>query len=118
MTTSKDYISHIPGSILDKLPTIVKIEVIKLSPEKQGMFLEEFRRKRKSMGLAYFLWFLLGFHYIYLGKVGWQFLYWITLEGLFIWMIVDLFRIPGMVRGYNKDAATDVLRDLKIISAQ
>ena len=41
----------------------------------------------------------------------------VTLEGLFIWMIVDIFRIPGMVRGYNRDVATDVLRDLKIIPA-
>ncbi len=116
MTQTKGYVSHIPDSVLDKLPVMVKTEIVKMLPEKQGMFLEEFCRKRKSMGLAYFLWFIIGFHYIYLGKVGWQFFYWFTLGGLLIWTIVDLFRIPGMVRGYNRDVATDVLRDLKIIS--
>jgi len=118
MAESRGYVSHIPDSIFDKLPVMVRTELVKLAPDKQGMFLEEFRRKRKSVGLAYFLWFIIGFHYLYLGKVGWQFFYWITLEGLLIWGIIDLFRIRGMVRGYNRDIAIDVLRDLKIISAE
>jgi hypothetical protein len=32
------------------------------------------------------------------------------------WRFVDLFRMPGMVRDYNKDIAMDVFRDLKVVS--
>lgn len=107
---------YIPGSIWDKLPGLVKSEVANMSPEKQGLFLEEYRRKDRSVGVAYLLWFIIGLHYIYLGRLGWQIFYWVTLGGLLIWTLIDLFRIPGMVRERNRDIAVDVLRDLKIIS--
>jgi hypothetical protein len=32
------------------------------------------------------------------------------------WCFIDLFRMPGMVRDYNKDIAMDVFRDLKVVS--
>jgi hypothetical protein len=106
----------IPASISDNLPAMVKNEVVKLPAQKQEEFVEEYRRKAKSTGVAYLLWFLLGFHYIYVKKWGIQFLYWVTGAGLFIWAIVDLFRMPAIVRDYNKDIAIDVLRNLKAIS--
>ena len=108
--------SSIPTTILDNLPLAVKTELAKMPLEKQNVFLEEYRRKEKSIGLAYVLWFVIGLHYIYLSKWGLQFFYWVTWGGFFIWALIDLFRIPSMVRGYNKDKAIDVLRDLKIIS--
>ena len=88
-----------------------------MAPEHQGSFIEEFKRKKKSVAAAYVLWLLLGVHYGYLGKWWIQLLYWFTLGGLLIWAIVDIFRIPSMVRNYNKDVAIDVFRDLKIISS-
>jgi len=57
--------------------------------------------KVKSTGIAYLFWFILGAHYAYLGKWGIQVLFWITLGGLGIWMIIDLFLIPGKVEAYN-----------------
>ena len=44
---------------------------------------------------------ILGAHYAYLGKWGLQFLFWITLGGLGIWALIDLFLIPGKVAAYN-----------------
>lgn len=82
----------------------------------QEQFLEEFRRKEKSPGTTFVLWFFLGWHYAYLGKWGVQILYWRTLGGLWLWAIADLFRIPGLVRDYNKDVAVDVLRTMKAVS--
>lgn len=55
----------------------------------------------KSTGIAYVCWFLLGCHYAYLGRWGMQILYWVTLGGLGIWMILDLFLIPGKVERHN-----------------
>lgn len=58
--------------------------------------------KIKSTGVAYLLYFLLfGTHYAYLGKWGLQILFWITLGGLGIWALIDLFTIPGKVARYN-----------------
>lgn len=57
--------------------------------------------KIKSSGTAYLCWFFLGCHYAYLGKWGLQFLYWFTLGGLGIWILIDLFHIPTKVNKYN-----------------
>lgn len=32
--------------------------------------------------------------------------------------IADLFRIPGMIREYNKDVSLEVMRNLKAVSAK
>ena len=107
----------VPASILHNLPSMVRNELSKLSAQKQEEFMEEYRRKARSTGTAYVLWFFLGWHYVYLRRWGIQILYWVTAAGFFIWAVVDLFRLPGLVRDYNKDVATDVLRNLKAISS-
>jgi hypothetical protein len=72
----------------------------------------------KSKGLAYLFWFLLGAHYAYLGKWGTQFLFWITLGGLGVWAIIDLFTLGGKVENYNnRKELKQVKRDIKISQA-
>ncbi|KAK0053150.1 hypothetical protein Bpfe_017527 [Biomphalaria pfeifferi] len=71
---------------------------------------EEVRGKRppnvKTADDAYILWFvfgLLGFHHFYLGRPLWGLLYFFTL-GLFgIGWLVDMCRIPFLVREVNKE---------------
>lgn len=55
----------------------------------------------KSTGTAYLFWFFLGAHYAYLGKWGLQILYWLTLGGLGIWAIIDLFTMSKKVNQFN-----------------
>ena len=117
MSHSETRMSYIPNSVLDNPPILIKPELSKMPSEKQGLFVDEYRRKQKNTGIAYLLWFIIGLHYIYLNKLGWQFFYWITAGGFLIWAFIDLFRIPGMVRDYNKDVVVDVLRDIKILSS-
>ena len=62
----------------------------------------------KSTGMAYVMWVLLGAHYAYLGRWGVQVLYWITLGGLGVWAVIDLFRIPGLVGDHNWEVAQDL----------
>lgn len=58
----------------------------------------------KSKGIAYLLWFFLGFlgaHKFYLGKVGVGVLYIFTF-GLFgVGLLIDLFTLGGQVDTYN-----------------
>lgn len=111
-----EIIDLVPSSISQNLPAMVKNELAKLSAQKQEEFVEEYRRKSKSAGSAYVCWLLLGWHYAYLHKWGLQVLYWATMGGFLVWFLIDLFRIPGLIRDYNKDQAVDILRNLKAIS--
>lgn len=107
----------IPASIADSLPAMVKNELAKLPAMRQEEFVEEYKRKKKSVGIGYlFLLIILAMHYGYLKKWGLQFVFWITGGGVMIWYIIDIFRLPGMVKDYNKDIAMDVMRNLKAIA--
>ena len=58
----------------------------------------------KSKGVAYLLWFFLGFfsaHRFYLGKTGSAILYLLTGQIFGIGWLVDLFLLSGMVDQYN-----------------
>jgi len=112
---SKLYIS---ASIADSLPSMVKNELTKLPAQKQEEFVEEYKRKAKSVGIAYlFLIVILAMHYGYLRKWGLQIVFWLTGGGFFIWWLIDLFRLAGLVKNYNKDVATDTMRNLKAMSS-
>lgn len=110
----------IPSRISINLPAIVKSELLEMPESKQYHFLEEYERKSKSTGTAYILWLLLGWHYAYFKKWGIQILLWITFAayGLgLIWWLIDLFRVAGIARDYNKDVAIEVLKNMKAIKS-
>jgi len=107
----------ISASISDSLPAMVRNELATLSAQRQQEFVEEYNRKKKSLGIAYlFLIIVFALHYGYLRKWGLQFLFWFTAGGLGIWWIIDLFRLPGLIKDYNMDIANEVMRNLKTIS--
>ncbi len=107
----------IEQSILDNLPSMVKSEVVKLTPNQQQAFVEEYKRKSKSVGWGYFfLLICLGMPYGYLGRWGLQVVYWLTGAGCLIWCIVLIFTLPGLVKDYNKDIAIEAMRNVKTFS--
>ncbi|HAW58519.1 MAG TPA: hypothetical protein DCX03_05835 [Bacteroidales bacterium] len=84
----------------DYLSPAVINEVSKLGKDKQekiiGLFLSEKKKKSTGVILA-----LLGLHYIYLGKWLLLFLFAITIGGIYVWWIIDIFRVSGMVTASN-----------------
>lgn len=79
-----------------------------LSSDAKAMIL--FEANKKSLGVAYVLWFflgLLGAHNFYLKRTGVavaQLILSITVYGLIVtvvWVIIDAFLIPGWVRNQN-----------------
>ena len=110
---------YVQGRITDRLPTVVRSQLAGLSPNEQNQYLEEYHRKCKKLYLAYIFWFLspfllmIGVHYIYFGKPGWAIMFWVSIGGLFIWWFIDIFRMPSIVRSFNKDVAVDVLRNMR-----
>lgn len=108
---------YISALVADSFPSMVKNELAKMPAQKQDEFVEEFNRKKKSLGIAYlFLLIVLAMHYGYLKKWGLQIVFWLTGGGFFIWWLIDIFRLPGLVKNYNKDVAMDTMRNLKSIS--
>ncbi len=107
----------IDKSILDSMPSVVKGNLSTLSEMEQSMFVEEYNRKKKSVGLAYLCHiFFFSCSYGYLHKWGLQILYWLTGAGFLIWFLIRLFTIPGSVRTYNQDVAIEAMRNVKLLA--
>jgi TM2 domain-containing membrane protein YozV len=74
--------------------------------------------EKKSAGAAYFLWFFLGWlsaHRFYLGKpvsAVLQILSYFILIG-FVWWIVDLFLIPGIIRDKMDETRGRMAREIR-----
>lgn len=88
----------------------------KLDPTAQKAFRKDFDRSKKSTATAYLAWFLLGWHYLYMGKVGTQIAFWITAGGFFVWWIVDALRVPGMVARHNEDLARGLMAEYRAMA--
>ena len=101
----------IPVRVASSLSRTVREQLAYLTPDQQRAFLWRYRAQAKSPMVA--LAFLpLGWHYLYLRKRGLQVLFWITLGGLAAWWVLDIFRIRGLVRDYNRRVAMHVMRAL------
>lgn len=70
---------------------------------------------KKDTGVTYLCWFFFGVHYFYLNKPLTNIIYWLTLGGLGIWAIIDLFRIPSMVREHNEESVQNAVHEAKAI---
>jgi hypothetical protein len=104
----------IPPSIDRDLPPAVRRSIANSDASSQEDFLSEYQRTRRTLGVAYLLWFFLGWHYVYVGRWGIQFLYWLTAGGLLVWAFIDLFRMPGIIRTFNQDKAVEAMRNVKM----
>lgn len=95
------------------LPMAVEPFFKKLTEEQQMLFLSEYRRRSRSMGVMMALAFLFPIQLFFLGKVGLGVLFLLTVGGAGIWWIVELFLTPGRVRAYNDVVALELARYLK-----
>jgi hypothetical protein len=103
------------------LPSAVRSQLANLPAGAQSEFLEEYRRKSKSLWAAYF-WSLFYCHHALLGRRGTTLAMWLaslaTLGMLgMAWWLVDLVRLPGLVRSYNQAVALDILRNMRAIQS-
>jgi TM2 domain-containing membrane protein YozV len=98
------------------LPPSVQAAFSTLTKEQQRAFKQEYQRRVKSTLIAYLAWLLLGWHYLYVGRVGMQFAFWFTFGFLIVGWFIDFFRVPGMVRRHNDDLARSLMSQHKMMT--
>jgi hypothetical protein len=106
----------IPDDVAACLSTSLRSELASLPPEQQQAFVEAFQSKSANLAMAY----LLSLCYCHYGLLGrWAMTGWMCLS-LFvtstlgvIWWLIDLVRMPRMVREHNHRVATDLLHELR-----
>lgn len=77
----------------------------KLNERQKNYVTSQLATRSKESAIAYLCWVILGAHYFYFGKPLKNIILWLTcfiLIGV-IWWFIDLFRIPGMVKEYNRE---------------
>lgn len=86
-----------------------------LTPEQKNYVISTLPSRQKEKSTAYILWILFGVYYFYLNKPVKNILLWITSACFIgvIWWFVDLFRISGMVKDYNREAARKVVAEAR-----
>jgi hypothetical protein len=110
----------IPANVAACLPPAVRDELAAMPEERQSAFVKAFENRSASLVMAY----LLSLFYCHYGLLGrWAMTGWMCLSlfvagtlGL-IWWLIDLVRMPRMVREYNHQVAADILHNLQMASA-
>lgn len=80
--------------------------------QRRQLALTEAQREHKSSTTAYLLWLFLGAlgaHRFYVGDKGVAVAQLLTLGGLGVWSLVDVFFIGGRVKSFNKNKDTEFL---------
>ncbi len=109
----------IPKEIAAYLPETVLMELARLSEAKQAEFVAAFHDQSRTLTFAY-LTSLIYCHYGLLGRWAMTGIMWLSLFLTStlgpalgsIWWLIDLARMPAMVRSHNQQVAADILRKL------
>ena len=67
-----------------------------------------YQGRKANPTTVWLLFLFLGWSYGSLGKIGTQILFYITLGGVGIWMLVRLFTLSGAIKDYNRQIAAQV----------
>ena len=89
------------------------LQTMKTLTEQEKMYV--LTASKKDTGVTYLCWFFFGVHYFYLNKPLTNIIYWLTLGGLGIWAIIDLFRIPTLVKEANEEKIQNAVNEAKFI---
>lgn len=105
----------IPERVATALPAAVRAELARLPAAKQDEFVAAFRTRSRSLLLAY-LTSLIYCHYALLGRWAMSGMLFVS---LFVaaalgwsWWLIDLVRMPEMVREHNDRVAVEILQTL------
>lgn len=87
-----------------------------LPQSQQSAYQSEVDRRKKSTGIAYLLYFLLGLvggHKFYIGEIGWGMIYLFTLGGFVVGMVCDIILLPNQVSAANDRIRQQILESIR-----
>ncbi|MBA9024745.1 MULTISPECIES: TM2 domain-containing protein [Bacillaceae] len=87
-----------------------------LSAEQLAMVQSELEKKQKSKGLAYLLWFFfggIGGHRYYAGDIGIGIGMTLTLGGLGLWALIDVFFIGKRIESKTNQLEMELIQQVK-----
>lgn len=91
-----------------------------MSAAQLAMVGAEMERKSKSKGIAYALWFFfggIGGHRYYNGNIGMGIAMTLTLGGLGVWSLIDVFFIGAAVERRNSNMEMEAIQQVKAMGA-
>lgn len=91
-----------------------------LSAQELSMVQSEMMNKQKSKGIAYALWFFLGGfggHRYYAGDIGMGIAMTLTLGGLGVWALIDVFFIGKAIENKNEKLEREIIGNIKSYSS-
>ncbi|MEN7549172.1 hypothetical protein AAG747_14710 [Rapidithrix thailandica] len=98
--------------IHEHLPKPIRDQVRLLPKEVQLEVFRRFNSRKKTLGWAYLTHFLMGSSYAYQEKWIKQVLFWLTGLGFGIGWVINLVRMPSMIKGVNKKIARKILEEV------
>ena len=117
MVTIRNHNVILDAEFITKLHPKILYEIGKICPENQIKFQELYTKKKRSLVLAFIcLIFFPGTHYAFLGRWQLQLMYWLTFGGALIWWLVDMFRLPTLVKECNYYQQKKVLMEINSIN--
>lgn len=99
---------------LNSLPSTVRHVVAQMDASTMASFFNEYEAKKRKLSIAYVFWFFCGLHYLYFRNTITQLIFTFTVGGVWIWWMIDLFRMPSLVRSANEQVAREALQTLHI----
>ena len=99
-----------------QMNSTVQAAFSKLGKTEQKALKREYGRRCKNVTTGFLAWGLLGWHYLYFGRVGMQFAFWCTGGFLIVGWILDLFRIRGMVRRHNETVSSELITQHRLLN--
>jgi hypothetical protein len=107
----------IPIELAASLPQSVCNQLATMPKHEQDAFLKAFQDRSASLVMAYLTSLIYG-HYVLLGRwamSGWMWLSLFTASTVgVIWWLIDLVRMPRMVREHNERVAAEILQTLRM----
>ena len=87
-----------------------------LTPAQKNYVTNRLAAKENDLSVAYLCWFFC-IHYFYLRKPVRNILYWITYGGVFIWAIIDLFRMKSLVEKCNETIVQELIQEATLLES-
>jgi hypothetical protein len=97
--------------LAEELASLLGDEFAELSEGQKERCVTRYEEKRKG-AVIYLFWFF-NFHYAYVGRWKLFSVFFISLGGLGIWWLIDLFRMDTILKDGNSLVAQKIVQEIK-----